>query len=244
MHSWCYAQIHYIEGRSCRFSPIWFWQMFLIHHCPCHLEYMPVLSFGYSVLLRCMFTNKLPLDSFLPKVCCEGIREVLFVVVWSKAPYMTTNFLFDFVLEFLEVWEHFTLLPHGEDPGVPREVFDERYIILTTTDFFLWVGPHASECITSRISLLTFLSFGNSCWCCLPNWQASHMPGISFSIKVRSSMTIPFDCIPLSFWRLIGQCFCATTLCRRWLDGPWQTLPISSCGNWGWTSYILFDRER
>ena len=29
------------------------------------------------------------------------------------------------------------------------------------------------------------------------------MPSISFSLKVGSPMTTPFDCIPLSFWRLI-----------------------------------------
>ena len=48
-----------------------------------------------------------------------------------------------------------------------------------------------------------FLSFENSCRCCLPNWQASHTPIISFSIKVTSPMPTYFDCIILSFWRLM-----------------------------------------
>ena len=42
---------------------------------------------------------------------------------------MLTYGLFDFLLEFLEVSEHFSLLPRRVDPGVPREVVDERDII-------------------------------------------------------------------------------------------------------------------
>ena len=58
---------------------------------------------------------------------------------------------------------------------------------------------------SGHIPLLTFLSFGNKCWCCLPNWHAPHTPLTSFSLSVGSSMTTPFDCIPLSFWRLIWR---------------------------------------
>ena len=35
---------------------------------------------------------------------------------------MSTDSFFDFVLEFLEVPEHFALLPHRVDPGVPGEI--------------------------------------------------------------------------------------------------------------------------
>ena len=49
------------------FSPIWFWQIFLVHHCPCHLEYVSVLQFGYSILLRCVSASKLPSNAFLSK---------------------------------------------------------------------------------------------------------------------------------------------------------------------------------
>ena len=55
------------------------------------------------------------------------------VVVWSKAPYIMISSLFDFVQEFLEMGEHFTLLPHREYPGVPREVIDKRHIVPETT---------------------------------------------------------------------------------------------------------------
>ena len=77
--------------------------MFLVHHCPCHLEYVSVLTFGYSVLLRCVSASELPSDSFLSKVYCEGVGEGLFVVVRSKVSYMTIGCLFDFILELLEV---------------------------------------------------------------------------------------------------------------------------------------------
>ena len=47
---------------------------------------------------------------------------------------MSAGCLFDFPLEFLEVCKHFTLLPHGEDPGVPGEVVDERDIISASSE--------------------------------------------------------------------------------------------------------------
>ena len=42
---------------------------------------------------------------------------------------MLTGYLSDFVFEPLEVFEHFTLLPHRVDPGVPGEVVDECEIV-------------------------------------------------------------------------------------------------------------------
>ena len=77
--------------------------MFLIHHFPCHLKYMPILSFGYPVLLRSVLASKLLSDSFSSKVCCEGVGDVLFAAIRSKAPYMSTGCIFDFIFEFLEV---------------------------------------------------------------------------------------------------------------------------------------------
>ena len=47
---------------------------------------------------------------------------------------MSTSGFFDFALEFLEVFEHFTLMPHRVDPGVPREVVDEEHIISASTE--------------------------------------------------------------------------------------------------------------
>ena len=70
-----------------------YWQMFHIHYCPCYLEYAWILSFSYSVLLKCVSGSKIPLDSIRPKACYEGIREVLFATLQFKAPYMTTDFL-------------------------------------------------------------------------------------------------------------------------------------------------------
>ena len=46
---------------------------------------MSILSFGYSILLRCVSARKLPPYSFLSKVCCEGVGEVLFAYVRLKA---------------------------------------------------------------------------------------------------------------------------------------------------------------
>ena len=42
---------------------------------------------------------------------------------------MTTRGFFDFTLEFLEVYEHFALMPHRVDPGVLGEVEDEEHLI-------------------------------------------------------------------------------------------------------------------
>ena len=125
--------IHHIDGHILRFSPIRICQMFLIHHCPCHLKYMPVLSFGYSILLRCVLACKLPPNSFLSKVCCEGVGEVLFTVIRSKTLNMSIGCLFDLVFELLAVSEHFALLSHRVDPSVSREVVDDRYIVSATT---------------------------------------------------------------------------------------------------------------
>ena len=41
---------------------------------------------------------------------------------------------FDFVLECLEVFEHFALLSHWVDPGVPGEVVDEEHVISASAE--------------------------------------------------------------------------------------------------------------
>ena len=47
---------------------------------------------------------------------------------------MSTGSFFDFVLEFLEVSEHFALLPHRVDPGVPGEVVNEERVISVSAE--------------------------------------------------------------------------------------------------------------
>ena len=46
---------------------------------------------------------------------------------------MSSCFIFGPNFEFLEVCEHFTLLPHGEDPGVPREIVDKGDVVSTSS---------------------------------------------------------------------------------------------------------------
>ena len=58
------------------------------------------------------------------------------------------------------------------------------------------------------------LSLKNGCQCCLPNWQASHTPSISFSLKVGSPMTTTLDCIVLTLLRLIWLIF----LCHNYMS--------------------------
>ena len=47
---------------------------------------------------------------------------------------MSTNGFFDFAFKFLEVSEHFALLLHPVDLGVPREVIDEEHVISTSVE--------------------------------------------------------------------------------------------------------------
>ena len=42
---------------------------------------------------------------------------------------MPTSRLFDFAFEFLELFEHFDILPHRVDPSVPRVAFNEEHVI-------------------------------------------------------------------------------------------------------------------
>ena len=117
---------------------------------------------------------------------------------------MPTYGFFYFVFKPLEVSEHFTLVLHGVDPGVPRLVVDKEHVIYRhMPNVAVWVGPHTSEWNTSSRSLLTFPCFRNGCWCCLLNCQASHTPSISFCLKVRSLMKTLIDCISLCLWRLM-----------------------------------------
>ena len=51
--------------------------------------------------------------------------------------------------------EHFTLLPHREDPGVPREVVDDPHIISATTECSHLSWPHTFEWLTLLLSKLT-----------------------------------------------------------------------------------------
>ena len=47
---------------------------------------------------------------------------------------MSTRSLLDFVFEPLEVSEHFALLSHWVDPGVPGEIIDERDIVSASAE--------------------------------------------------------------------------------------------------------------
>ena len=95
---------------------------------------MPIHLFTYSVMLRCVSASKILPDSFLSKVCYEGVRELLFAFIRSTTPYIMTSCLFDFILESLEEQEHFILLPHREYLGVPREVVDERGVVSASAE--------------------------------------------------------------------------------------------------------------
>ena len=88
--------------------------------------------FGYTVLLQCMSTCKFSLNSFLPEINFEIIGKVLFSSVCAKAPNMSSYFFFGSTFKYLGMWEHITLLSHGEAPSVSREVIYEGDIILTS----------------------------------------------------------------------------------------------------------------
>ena len=130
----CCAPIHKVDKSICRFSQVQVWQVFLIHYGPCYLEDVPILSFSYSILLRCVSAGKLSPDSLLSKICCKGVEKVLFATVRLKASDMPTGCLFNFILELLEVYEHFALLSHTVDPGMSREVVDECHVVSATTE--------------------------------------------------------------------------------------------------------------
>ena len=115
---------------------------------------------------------------------------------------MSTCGYLDFILKFLDAFEHFALLSHGVDLGVPREVVDKGHVLSEYCECCRLCWSHTLEWITSRRPMLMFCSFANGCQCCSLNWQASHTPSLSFSSKVGSPMTTPFNYIPLSFWRL------------------------------------------
>ena len=178
------------------------WQILFGHNFPCYFEDVSVFSKGHSIMLRCVSAHKFSLNSFFVEISRKFFEEVLFSPVRLKASNMPTCFLFDSSFEFLEVCKHFIVLPPGKDPSVPREVVDKGDIVSTSSEYFpLSRFPHF-EWITSRRPLLTFHSFGNGCRC-LPNWQASHTPSISFSLNVGSPMATPFDRIALSLLRLM-----------------------------------------
>ena len=68
-----------------------------------------------------MSTQKLSLNAFFPKKIQKFVGEVLFSSMQLKTSYMSSSGFLDLILKFLEVSEHFSLLPHGIDPGVSRE---------------------------------------------------------------------------------------------------------------------------
>ena len=103
--------------------------MLLVHHGQRYFEDVPIFALGYPVLLRSVSASEFSPNSFLSDICNKIIREILLTSIRSKTTYMSTGGFFDFALEFLEVSEHFALIPHRIDPGVPREVVDEEHVI-------------------------------------------------------------------------------------------------------------------
>ena len=88
-----------------------------------------IFALGYTVLLRCVSASEFSPNSFLLEVRRKIIRELLLASIRLKASYMSTSRLSDFAFEFLEVSEHFALLPHRVDPGVPGVVIDKEHVI-------------------------------------------------------------------------------------------------------------------
>ena len=116
------------------FGPIRLGHVLLVHHGPHYFEDLPIFALGYTVLLWSVSASEFSPNSFFPEIHREVIREVLLAAIRSQASYMSTNGFFDFVLECLEVSEHFPLLPHHLDPGMRREVIDEEHVISASAE--------------------------------------------------------------------------------------------------------------
>ena len=116
------------------FGPIRLGHVLLVHHGPCYFEDVPIFALDYTVLLRSVSASEFSLNSFLSEIRREIVREVLLATIRSQASYMSTSGFFDFVLKCLEVSEHFALLPHWVDPGVPGEVVDKEHIISASAE--------------------------------------------------------------------------------------------------------------
>ena len=108
--------------------------MLLVHHGPRYFEDVPILALSYTVLLGSVSASEFSPNSFLSEIRRKIIREILLASIRSKAGYMSTNRLFDFAFEFLEVSEHFALLPHRVDPSVLGEVIDEEHVVSASAE--------------------------------------------------------------------------------------------------------------
>ena len=93
--------------------------MLLVHHGPRYFKDVQIFELNYTILLWCVPASEFSPNSFLSEILRKIVREILLTSIRSKTTYMSTNGFFDFSLEFLEVSEHFTLIPHRVDPGVP-----------------------------------------------------------------------------------------------------------------------------
>ena len=99
-----------------------------------YFEEVPILAFGYSVLLRIVSASEFLPNSFLSEIRCKVVREVLISTIQSKASNMTVRGFFDFAFKSLEVSEHFAIMPHRVDRGVRGEVVDEAHIISASAE--------------------------------------------------------------------------------------------------------------
>ena len=108
--------------------------MLLVHHGAPYFKDVPILALDYTVLLRSVSASEFSPNSFLSEIRRKIFQEILLASIQSKASYMSTNRLFDFAFEFLEVSEHFTLLPHWVDPSVPGVVVDEEHVVSASTE--------------------------------------------------------------------------------------------------------------
>ena len=108
--------------------------MILVYHGPRYFEDVLIFALGYFVLLRSVSASEFSPNSFLSEIHCEIVREVLLASIRPKASNMSTGGLFDFAFKFLEVSEHFTLLLHQTDSGVPGEVVDEEHVVSASAE--------------------------------------------------------------------------------------------------------------
>ena len=77
MHSISGASIHEVHGRGCRFGQIEVQHVLLMHHDACYLEYVPILPFGYSILLGCVSAWEFSPYAFTLEVGDEFVEEIL-----------------------------------------------------------------------------------------------------------------------------------------------------------------------
>jgi len=156
-----------ISGSIYNFSPKFIGQFLFKQETPCHLHNGYVFSFTHTILLWSVDSCKLMLNPYIYTELFKFIKCILSTIIWSNHLNLYVTLILNPFFKCFENTCHFRFLPHKVYLTKPTKIINEKYVILTTIE---WFSLHWSTDI--NINELQY------CFCWKVFFMRKRLPGL------------------------------------------------------------------